>query len=66
MSQFDKYKQKPPAVFTRMVGVNYGTFSIILEKLQKSFIEYQNEQLTRKRGKKCAPILADQLLLTML
>lgn len=41
MSQFDKYKQKPPAVFTRMVGVNYGTFTIILEKLQVVFYKYQ-------------------------
>ena len=51
MSQFDKYKQKPSAIFTRMVGVSYGTFSIILDKLQVAFIEYQNEQPTRKRGK---------------
>lgn len=49
-----------------MVGVSYGTFSILLEKLQISFLEYQNEQLTRKRGKKCSLILANQLLLTML
>lgn len=66
MSQFDKYKQKPSAIFTRMVGVSYGTFSIILDKLQVAFIEYQNEQPTRKRGKRCSLILADQLLLTML
>ena len=66
MNQFDKYKQKPPAVFTRMVGVNYGTFSIILDKLQVTFIEYQNELLIRKRGKRCSLTLADQLLLTML
>ncbi len=66
MSQFDKYKQKPPAVFTRMVGVNYGTFSIILDKLQVTFIEYQNELLIRKRGKRRSLTLADQLLLTML
>jgi Helix-turn-helix of DDE superfamily endonuclease len=66
MSQFDKYKQKPPAVFTRMVGVNYGTFSILLEKLQKAFISYQNEQKTRKRGKRCSLSLHDQLLLTLL
>lgn len=66
MSEFDKYKQKPPAVFTRMVGVNYGTFSIILDKLQVTFIEYQNELLIRKRGKRCSLTLADQLLLTML
>lgn len=66
MSQFDKYIQKPPAVFTRMVGVSYGTFSIILEKLEITFNAYQNEQPTRKRGKRCALSLADQLLLTML
>ena len=51
MSQFDKYKQKPPAVFTRMVGLNYGTFSIILDKLQVTFIEYQNELLIRKEAR---------------
>jgi hypothetical protein len=66
MSQFDKYTKKPPAVFTRMVGVNYGTFTIILEKLQATYISYQNEQKTRKRRKKCSLILADQLLLTLL
>jgi hypothetical protein len=49
-----------------MVGVNYGTFNIILEKLQKAFIGYQNEQNTRKRGKKCSLSIADQLLLTLL
>lgn len=44
MSQFDKYKQKPATVFTRMVGVNYGTFSIILEKLQVALSKYQSEK----------------------
>ena len=38
MSQFDKYKQKPSGVFTRMVDISYGTFCIILEKLQITFI----------------------------
>ena len=66
MSQFYKYRQKPPAVFTRMVGVNYGAFTIILEKLRKAFIDYENEQLTRKRGKRCSLILEDQLLLALL
>ena len=51
MSQFDKYKQKPPAVFTRMVGLNYGTFSIILDKLRVTFIECQYELLIRKEGR---------------
>ena len=66
MSQFDKYKQKPPAVFTRMVGVNYGTFTIILGKLNTAFINYQSEKLKRKCGKQSTIALADQLLLTLL
>ena len=66
MSQFDKYKQKPPAVFTRMVGVNYGTFTIILEKLQVVFYKYQSEKPKRRSGKSCSLSLADQLLLTLL
>jgi hypothetical protein len=66
MSQYDKYKQQPPAMFTRLVGVNYGTFAIILEKLQKAFTSYQNSKPKRKSGKKCSISLADQLLLTLL
>ena len=66
MSQFYKYKQNSPAVFSRMVGINYGTFTIILEKLRKAIIGYENEQLTRKRGKRCSLILEDQLLLALL
>lgn len=66
MSQFDKYKQKPPSVFTRMVGVNYGTFTIILEKLEITLVKYQSEKPKRKSGKRCCLSLADQLLLTLL
>jgi hypothetical protein len=66
MSQFDKYKQKPPAVFTRMVGVNYGTFTIILEKMQITLGKYQSEKPRRRSGKRCSLSLADQLLLTLL
>lgn len=61
MSQFDKYKQKPP-----VVGVNYGTFTIILEKLQVVFYKYQSEKPKRRSGKSCSLSLADQLLLTWL
>lgn len=64
MSQFDKYKQKPPAVFTRIVGVNYGTFTIILEKLQVVFYKYQSEKPKRRSGKSRSLSLADQLYLT--
>jgi len=35
MSVFEKYKMKRPAEFTRLVGVNYATFNIILEKLKE-------------------------------
>jgi hypothetical protein len=66
MSQYDKYKQKPPAVFTRMVGVNYGTFTIILEKLQVVYHKYQSEKPKRRSGKSCSLSLADQLLLALL
>jgi hypothetical protein len=66
MSQFDKYKQKPPAVFTRMVGINYGTFTIILAKLQVALDNYQSEKPKRKSGKRCSLSLADQLLLALL
>jgi len=66
MSQFNKYKQKSPAVFTRMVGVNYGTFTIILEKLQVVLNKYQSEKPKRRSGKSCSLSLADQLLLTLL
>jgi Helix-turn-helix of DDE superfamily endonuclease len=66
MSQFAKYKSKPPAVFSRMVGVPYGTFMLLLAKLEAAFNDYQSEQLTRKRGKKCSIPLADQLLLCLL
>ena len=31
MSQFDKYKQKPPAVFTCMVGVSRRSLTILAE-----------------------------------
>jgi len=53
-------------VFSRMVGVSYGTFMLLLAKLEAAFNDYQSEQLTRKRGKKSSMPLADQLLLCLL
>lgn len=44
MSQFKIYKQKPPIVFTRLVGVNYGTFTILLDKLAFEHQKYLNEK----------------------
>lgn len=41
MNLLEKYKIKKPAEFTRLVGVNYGTFEIILEKLEAEIISYK-------------------------
>jgi hypothetical protein len=66
MSQFDKYKVKKPSEFARLVGVNYGTFQILLEKLKKSLQAYQSERPIRQRGRKSSLMLEDQLLLCLL
>lgn len=66
MSLFEKYKQKRPAEFTRLVGVNYATFQIILERLEAEIIRYKQQKPMRQRGLKSSLTIADQLLLTML
>lgn len=67
MSVYENYKWKKPAEFQRLVGVNYGTFQIILQKLAKQIERYKNAKPMRKRGIKTSSLsLADQLLLTML
>ncbi len=66
MSVFEKYKQKRPAEFTRLVGVNFGTFQIILEKLENEITRYKNQKPMRQRGLKSSLTIADQLLLTLI
>jgi hypothetical protein len=66
MSQFEIYKQKSPLIFTRLVGVNYGTFSILLSKLEIALTDYLTEKPKRKCGVKSTLLLADQLLLSLL
>ena len=66
MSVFEKYQQKRPAEFTRLVGVNYGTFQIILAKLEAEIIRFKQKKLVRQRGKPSSVPIADQLLLTLL
>jgi len=66
MSLFEKYKMKKPAEFTRLVGVSYGTFEIILEKLESEIIRYKQAKPMRQRGLKSSLTIADQLLLTLL
>jgi hypothetical protein len=67
MSVFEKYKQKSLTEFTRLVGVNYGTFQIILKKLEAEIIRYKQQKPMRQRGRKSSSLkIADQLLLTLL
>ena len=66
MSVFEKYKLKRPAEFTRLVGVNYGTFQIILDKLENEIIRYKQQKPMRQRGLKSSVPIADGLLLTLI
>ena len=66
MSVFEKYKLKRPAEFTRLVGVNYGAFQIILAKLENEILRFKNQKPMRQRGLKSSLTIADQLLLTLI
>ncbi len=66
MSVFEKYKSKRPAEFTRLVGVNYGTFQIILTKLEREITRFKQQKPMRQRGLKSSLTIADQLLLTLI
>ena len=67
MSVYESYKLKKSAEFTRLVGVNYGTFQIILQKLAVEIERYKNAKPMRKRGIKTSSLsVADQLVLTFL
>jgi hypothetical protein len=67
MSVYESYKLKKPAEFTRLVGVNYGTFQIILQKLENEIGRYRDAKPMRKRGIKTSSLSwADHLLLTIL
>ncbi len=66
MSLFEKYKMKKPTEFTRLVGVNYGAFEIILEKLEAEIVRYKSAEPMRQRGLKSSLTIADQLLLTLI
>ena len=66
MSVFEKYKLKRASEFTRLVGVSFGTFQIILEKLEAEVVRYKQQQPKRQRGLKSSLTIADQLLLTLI
>ena len=65
MSVFEKYKLKRPTEFTRLVGVNYAAFNVILDKLKNEIIRYRNSKLVRNRGLPSSLLIEDQLLLTL-
>lgn len=66
MSVFEKYKTKRPAEFTRLVGVNYAAFKIILDRLKNEITRYRNTKLVRHRGLPSSLSIEDQLLLTLI
>ena len=65
MSLFEKYKLRRPADFTRLVGVNYAAFNIILDRLKNEIIRYRNTKLVCNRGLPSSLSIEDQLLLTL-
>ena len=66
MSLYEKYQHKKSTDFTRLVGVNYGTFQIILAKVTQQITHYKQQKPRRQRGRKGSLAVADQLLLTLL
>lgn len=66
MSLYEKYQHKKRVEFTRLVGVSYGTFQIILQKVTAQSTHYKQQKPMRRRGRKGSLAVADQLLLTML
>ena len=66
MSLYKKYETKKAAEFTRLVGVSYGTFQIILERLKLAIHQHQEIKPMGRRGRKSSLSLADQLLLTLI
>lgn len=66
MDLYLTYQTKSPAVFYRLVGVNIGTFQIILEKFKKETAIYKAEHWSRTKGKKCSLSPENQLLLCLL
>lgn len=66
MDVFSVYKTKKPAVFLRLVGMNIGTFQIILEKFRNEINVYKSEHWSRTKGKKCCLSVENQLLLCIL
>jgi hypothetical protein len=57
---------KKPAEFLRTTGVNYATFSIILEKVEIYVAQFKEQHPISKRGRKSSLSLSQVLLLTLM
>lgn len=66
MDVFATYKDEKAEVFQRLVGVNKGTFSIVLEKFILEKAKYMNEKKFRLRGTKCSLSAENQVLIYLL
>jgi hypothetical protein len=66
MSLYEIYQTKKPAEFTRQVGVSYGTFQVILARLQTEIERRKEIKPMRRCGRKSSLTVADQLLLTFI
>lgn len=66
MSLYEKYKTKNPAEFTRQVGVSFGTFQVILGRLQTAIERRLELKPMRRHGRKSSLAREDQLLLTLI
>jgi hypothetical protein len=63
MDIYQEYLKKSPETFKRLVGVNLGTFCIILEKYKAELEKYKDEKMFRRGGRKSQFSLENQLLL---
>ncbi|MCJ8165151.1 transposase family protein [Pontibacter sp. E15-1] len=57
---------KRPAEFLRTTGVNYATFTIILEKAAAHVKQFKEQNPIHRRGRKGSLSLSQQLLLTLM
>lgn len=66
MDVYKTYLEKSPDVFKRLVGVNMGTFSIILQKYKAELEKYKDEKMFRRQGRKSGFSIENQLLMCFL
>lgn len=66
MDVFSVYKTKKPEVFLRIVGMNMGTFQLVLEKFRQEIVVYKSEHWARNKGKKSKISIENQLLMCIL